>query len=93
MAGTQHPVVEGRTLDYLETRPNIDCGKLASTGTACPCPWEEIGETKKVADALTMPVAIGEQDASLWRFQWMIHTHVIDIVQPDLNITTKAPKH
>lgn len=50
-----------------------------------PCPWEEIGETKKVADALTMPVAIGEQDASLWRFQWMIDTRVMDIVQPDLN--------
>jgi L-alanine-DL-glutamate epimerase-like enolase superfamily enzyme len=50
-----------------------------------PCPWEEIGETKKVADALDMPVAIGEQDASLWRFQWMMETRVMDIVQPDLN--------
>jgi L-alanine-DL-glutamate epimerase-like enolase superfamily enzyme len=50
-----------------------------------PCPWEELSETKKVADALTMPVAAGEQDASLWRFQWMIENRVMDIVQPDLN--------
>src|SRR5688572_16479373 len=33
-----------------------------------PCPWEEISETKKVADALEMKIAAGEQDASLWRF-------------------------
>ncbi|MPY89146.1 MAG: mandelate racemase/muconate lactonizing enzyme family protein [Luteitalea sp.] len=50
-----------------------------------PCPWEELGETKKVADALEMPVAAGEQDASLWRFQWMMENGVMDIVQPDLN--------
>ena len=67
----------------------IEVGKMLQ-GLGCgffeePCPWEEIGETKKVADALTMPVAIGEQDASLWRFQWMIDTRVMDIVQPDLN--------
>lgn len=50
-----------------------------------PCPWEELSETKQVADALTMPVAAGEQDASLWRFQWMMENGVMDIVQPDLN--------
>lgn len=50
-----------------------------------PCPWEEISETKKVADALDMKIAVGEQDASLWRFQWMMETGVMQIVQPDLN--------
>lgn len=50
-----------------------------------PCPWEELGETKKVADALTMKVAIGEQDASLWRFLWICENQVAQIVQPDLN--------
>jgi L-alanine-DL-glutamate epimerase-like enolase superfamily enzyme len=50
-----------------------------------PCPWEELGETKRVADSLSMPVAAGEQDASLWRFQWMIENRLMDIVQPDLN--------
>ena len=50
-----------------------------------PCPWEEISETKKVADALDMKIAAGEQDASLWRFNWMLETGVMQIVQPDLN--------
>ena len=50
-----------------------------------PCPWEELSETKKVADALEMKIAFGEQDSSLWLFQWMIDNKVIDVVQPDLN--------
>jgi L-alanine-DL-glutamate epimerase-like enolase superfamily enzyme len=50
-----------------------------------PCPWEELSETKKVADALEMKVAFGEQDSSLWLFQWMIENKAIDVVQPDLN--------
>jgi L-alanine-DL-glutamate epimerase-like enolase superfamily enzyme len=50
-----------------------------------PCPWEELSEQKKVAGALTIPVAGGEQDASLWRFQWMIDNRVFDVVQLDLN--------
>ncbi|HUA63892.1 MAG TPA: mandelate racemase/muconate lactonizing enzyme family protein [Verrucomicrobiae bacterium] len=50
-----------------------------------PCPWEELSETKAVADALDMKVAFGEQDSSLWLFQWMIDNQVMDVVQPDLN--------
>lgn len=50
-----------------------------------PCPWEELSETKKVADALEMKIAFGEQNSSLWQFQWMIDNKVLDIVQPDLN--------
>jgi len=50
-----------------------------------PCPWEELSETKKVADALEMKVAFGEQNSSLWQFQWMIDNKVMDVVQPDLN--------
>jgi L-alanine-DL-glutamate epimerase-like enolase superfamily enzyme len=37
-----------------------------------------------VADALTIPVAGGEQEASEWRFRWMIAHRGVDIVQPDL---------
>ena len=59
---------------------DLNCGFFEE-----PCPWEEISETKKVADALEMKVAVGEQDASLWRFQWMLETGVMQIVQPDLN--------
>lgn len=50
-----------------------------------PCPWEELSETKRVADALEMKVAFGEQDSSLWKFQYMIDNQVMDVVQPDLN--------
>lgn len=50
-----------------------------------PCPWEELSETKKVADALDMKVAFGEQNSSLWQFQWLIDNKVCDVVQPDLN--------
>jgi L-alanine-DL-glutamate epimerase-like enolase superfamily enzyme len=50
-----------------------------------PCPWEELSETKKVADALSMKIAFGEQNSSLWQFQWMIDNKVMSVVQPDLN--------
>jgi L-alanine-DL-glutamate epimerase-like enolase superfamily enzyme len=50
-----------------------------------PCPFEEYEETKRVADALTMPVAGGEQDTSLPRFRWMVRQRGLDIVQPDVS--------
>ena len=50
-----------------------------------PCPWEELGETKRVADALKMKIAYGEQNSSLWQFQWLIENGVLSVVQPDLN--------
>jgi L-alanine-DL-glutamate epimerase-like enolase superfamily enzyme len=49
-----------------------------------PCPFEELDETKVVADALDMPVAGGEQDASLPRFEYMARNRVVDILQPDM---------
>jgi L-alanine-DL-glutamate epimerase-like enolase superfamily enzyme len=49
-----------------------------------PCPFDNFDATKKVADALTIPVALGEQESSQWRFQWMIRNRAADIVQPDL---------
>jgi L-alanine-DL-glutamate epimerase-like enolase superfamily enzyme len=49
-----------------------------------PCPFEDLDETKAVADALDMPVAGGEQDASLPRFEYMARNRVVDILQPDL---------
>ena len=50
-----------------------------------PCPWEELSETKKVAEALTMKIAYGEQNSSLWQFQWCIDNGIMGVVQPDLN--------
>jgi len=49
-----------------------------------PCPFEDLDETKAVADALDMPVAGGEQDASLPRFDYMARHRVVDILQPDM---------
>ena len=50
-----------------------------------PCPYEELSETQAVAKALKIPVAFGEQNYSLWQFQWMLQNGVMSIVQPDLN--------
>lgn len=50
-----------------------------------PCPFDWIWETKEVADALTIPVAGGEQEYSLRRWQWTIEHRGVDIVQPDLH--------
>ena len=49
-----------------------------------PCPFEQYEETKKVADALQIEVAGGEQDCNLGHFRMMIRERVIDMVQPDL---------
>jgi len=50
-----------------------------------PCEFDHLEETKKVADALTMPVAGGEQEFSEWRFRHAILNRVVDVVQPDLH--------
>jgi L-alanine-DL-glutamate epimerase-like enolase superfamily enzyme len=49
-----------------------------------PCEFDNFPDTKAVADALTIPVAGGEQEYSHWRFRDMIANRVVDIVQPDL---------
>ncbi len=50
-----------------------------------PCPFDHFEDTKRVADALTIPVAGGEQEYSQRRFRWMIANRGVDIVQPDLH--------
>jgi L-alanine-DL-glutamate epimerase-like enolase superfamily enzyme len=50
-----------------------------------PCEFDRFDETKTVADALSIPVACGEQEFSQWRFRWMIANRGADIVQPDLH--------
>jgi len=49
-----------------------------------PCPFDHFEDTKRVADALTIPVSGGEQESSLRRFRWAIANRGVDIVQPDL---------
>lgn len=49
-----------------------------------PCPWQEYEDTKRVADALEITVAGGEQDSSLARWDWMTRNRCVDLVQPDM---------
>lgn len=50
-----------------------------------PCPFDHLWETKQVSEALTIPVAGGEQEFSMRRFRWTIANRGVDIVQPDLH--------
>ncbi len=50
-----------------------------------PCEFDNLWGTKEVADALTIPVAGGEQEFSLHRWKWVIANRGVDIVQPDLH--------
>jgi L-alanine-DL-glutamate epimerase-like enolase superfamily enzyme len=50
-----------------------------------PCEFDDLWSTKEVADALTIPVALGEQEFSMHRWKWMIANRGMDIVQPDLH--------
>ena len=49
-----------------------------------PVPFDWYEETKQVADALTIPVAGGEQEYSLHGFRWLIANKGLQIVQPDV---------
>jgi L-alanine-DL-glutamate epimerase-like enolase superfamily enzyme len=66
----------------------IEVGRILESINAIhyeePCPFDNFDATKQVADTLSILVALGEQESSEWRFQWMIRNRVADIVQPDL---------
>lgn len=49
-----------------------------------PCPWENYDATLKVAQALNLPIAAGEQDSSWQRFRWMTSSKAVDLLQPDI---------
>jgi L-alanine-DL-glutamate epimerase-like enolase superfamily enzyme len=48
-----------------------------------PVMFDQFEDIKQVADALTIPVANGEQDNSFYGFRWLIAHDGIEIVQPD----------
>lgn len=48
-----------------------------------PVMFDHLDEIKQVADALTIPVANGEQDYSFYGFRWLLAHNGLDIVQPD----------
>jgi L-alanine-DL-glutamate epimerase-like enolase superfamily enzyme len=43
--------------------------------------WRE--ETRQVADGLSLPIALGEQEYSLHGFRWLIANDAVQIYQPD----------
>ena len=43
--------------------------------------WHE--ETKQVAEVLSLPIALGEQEYSLHGFRWLIGNDAVQVVQPD----------
>jgi L-alanine-DL-glutamate epimerase-like enolase superfamily enzyme len=49
-----------------------------------PVPFDWYEETKAVTDAVNIPVAGGEQEASMHAFRWLIANDALDIVQADL---------
>ena len=48
-----------------------------------PVPFDWYEETRQVADALSIPVAGGEQEYGLHGFRWLIANDGLQIVQPD----------
>ncbi len=48
-----------------------------------PVMFDHLEDIKQVADALTIPIANGEQDYSFYGFRWLIANDGIEIVQPD----------
>jgi len=50
-----------------------------------PCRFDDLWETKEVADVLEIPVAGGEQESSERRFRFTILERGLDVVQPDLH--------
>lgn len=49
-----------------------------------PVPFDYYDETKEIADKLTIPIALGEEEASMRGFQRIIETGTAQVIQPDL---------
>lgn len=49
-----------------------------------PVPFDWYEETKAVKDGVKIPVAGGEQEASMHAFRWLIANDALDIVQADM---------
>ena len=72
---------------YYEVGDAIRVGKLLEENKYAyfeePVMYDDFEAIKKVADALTIPIANGEQDQSFVNFRWLIANDGIEIVQPD----------
>ncbi len=72
---------------YYDVREAIRVGKLLEENKYAyfeePVMFDDFEAIKQVADALTLPVANGEQDHSFVNFRWLIANDGLEIVQPD----------
>ena len=73
---------------YYNVKEAIRVGKLLEENKYSyfeePVMYDHFEDIKEVADALTIPVANGEQDQSFVHFRWSIANDGLDIVQPDI---------
>lgn len=49
-----------------------------------PVRFDDMEGTRQVAEKLRIPIAGGEQESSIYRFEWQIANGALQIVQPDL---------
>lgn len=72
---------------YYEVDEAIRVGKLLEENKyeyfEEPVIYDDFEAIKKVADALDIPIANGEQDHSFVNFRWLIANDGVEIVQPD----------
>ncbi|MBM4094008.1 MAG: mandelate racemase/muconate lactonizing enzyme family protein [Planctomycetes bacterium] len=72
---------------YYEVDDAIRVGKLLEENEYAyfeePVMYDDFESIKRVADALSIPIANGEQDQSFVNFRWLIANDGIEIVQPD----------
>ncbi len=73
---------------YLSVKKAIEVGRMLEAHNYSfyeePVPFDYLDETRRVADALDIPVAWGEQESSQWRFKWMVENSGVRVFQPDL---------
>lgn len=72
---------------YYDVEGAIKIGKLLEENNYSyfeePVMFDHFEDIKKVSDALTIPIANGEQDHSFTNFRWLIANDGIEVVQPD----------
>lgn len=72
---------------YFDAEGAIKIGKVLEDNAFSyfeePVMFDNFEEIKKVADALSIPIANGEQDYSFYNFRWLIANDGIETVQPD----------
>jgi L-alanine-DL-glutamate epimerase-like enolase superfamily enzyme len=72
---------------YYDVEGAIKIGKLLEENKYSyfeePVMFDHFEDIKKVSDALTLPIANGEQDHSFTNFRWLLANDGLDVVQPD----------